>query len=139
MCDNLDNDCNGLVDDIPVYTYYADTDGDGYGDGDVQLDTCLSAAPAGFVTNNLDCNDGDGAFNPAVAELCDGIDNNCNGLIDDIPVCPPKPIVMVSSTSDIEALCFVKLASIGSIFKTGDVPAKSTSSSPAPGTLEMTS
>ncbi|MBP6826743.1 MAG: hypothetical protein KA165_09335, partial [Saprospiraceae bacterium] len=86
LCDNLDNDCNGLVDDIPVYTYYADTDGDGYGDGDVQLDTCLSAAPAGFVTNNLDCNDGDGAFNPAVAELCDGIDNNCNGLVDDIPV-----------------------------------------------------
>ncbi|MBK8193647.1 MAG: T9SS type A sorting domain-containing protein [Lewinellaceae bacterium] len=86
LCDNLDNDCNGLVDDIPVFAYYLDSDGDGFGDGSIELDTCLSEAPAGYVANNLDCDDGDAAFNPGAVELCDGLDNDCNGFVDDIPV-----------------------------------------------------
>ncbi len=86
LCDNLDNDCNGLIDDIPVYTYYADGDGDGYGDGAIHLDTCLASAPAGYVDNNLDCDDTNMNFNPGVAEVCDGLDNDCNGLVDDIQI-----------------------------------------------------
>ena len=86
LCDNLDNDCNGLVDDIPVYTYYLDADGDNFGDALASLDTCLTEPPTGYVSNNLDCDDGDSSLNPDAVEMCDGIDNDCNGLVDDIQV-----------------------------------------------------
>ncbi len=84
LCDGLDNNCNGAVDDsITINTYYVDIDGDGYGDSAVSLDTCLAAAPVGYVANGLDCSDQNADLNPNAVELCDGIDNNCNGLVDD--------------------------------------------------------
>ncbi len=84
ICDGIDNDCNGLIDDtLPVTTYFFDGDGDGYGDAAVTLDTCLTVPPAGYVVNQLDCNDFDGAINPSIPEICDGIDNDCNGFVDD--------------------------------------------------------
>ena len=88
LCDGLDNNCNGVADDATVtFTYYADNDGDGYGNNDLTLDTCATAAPVGYVGNALDCNDADAAASPAALEICDGLDNNCNGLIDEeVPV-----------------------------------------------------
>ncbi|MCB0661840.1 MAG: hypothetical protein KDC24_03795, partial [Saprospiraceae bacterium] len=84
VCDGIDNDCNGMVDDgLTIYTYFKDVDGDGFGDAAGVLDTCLAAAPAGYVTNAMDCNDQNGAINPNGTEICDGIDNDCNGLADD--------------------------------------------------------
>ncbi len=88
ICDGIDNNCNGLVDDaITTFTYYADIDGDGYGDAAISLDTCLTTAPVGYVTNKLDCSDQNASLNPDAVEICDGLDNNCNGVIDeDVPV-----------------------------------------------------
>jgi hypothetical protein len=83
-CDNVDNDCNGQIDDgLAVFTYYIDHDGDGFGNGFITLSSCLTTPPTGYVTNNTDCNDLDPGMNPGAAELCDGVDNNCNGLVDD--------------------------------------------------------
>ncbi len=64
-----------------LVTYYADSDGDGY--GNLAVSTAACAAPNGFVANNGDCDDGDASIKPGAAELCDGKDNDCDGQIDE--------------------------------------------------------
>jgi len=60
--------------------YYYDGDGDGYGNW---ANFVTDPSQEGYVANSDDCNDDDPAINPGAAEICgDGIDNNCNGLID---------------------------------------------------------
>jgi hypothetical protein len=81
-CDALDNDCDGVVDDgAPLGTWYADQDGDGFGDASSFFDACLP--PAGYVGDGTDCDDASSASYPGNTELCDGVDNDCNGAIDD--------------------------------------------------------
>lgn len=93
-CDGQDNDCDNLVDDndpdvVNQSTYYIDADGDGYGDAASTIDDCEQ--PSGYVEDNTDCDDGDGAVNPNAEEICDdGIDNNCDGSIDPESSCTPS-------------------------------------------------
>ncbi|MCB9679509.1 MAG: hypothetical protein H6737_30670, partial [Alphaproteobacteria bacterium] len=81
-CDFIDNDCNGIVDDGLDVVWYPDTDGDGDGDVNAPLELACTA-PIGKVANNDDCNDSNPAISTNAAEICDGIDNNCNNLVDD--------------------------------------------------------
>jgi len=63
-------------------TYYADKDGDGYGDATDSVVAC--GLRAGFVTNKSDCNDNNASIYPGAAEICgNGIDDNCNGQTDE--------------------------------------------------------
>ncbi|WP_242087506.1 MopE-related protein [Aestuariivivens sediminis] len=85
ICDGLDNDCNGLVDDndsgvVGQTTYYRDSDDDGFGDATDTVQAC--SVPVGYVSVSGDCNDANMAINPDATEVCDGIDNDCDGLID---------------------------------------------------------
>lgn len=80
-CDGLDNDCNGLVDDGVLIAGFFDGDGDGYGDDTQPLNLC--AGQAEFAVQGGDCDDATPATNPGQLEFCDGIDNDCNTLIDD--------------------------------------------------------
>ena len=82
ICNSIDDNCNGLTDeDATFITYYIDADGDTYGDPFIDSTSCSMLI--GFVENDLDCNDADAAINPDAIEICNGIDDNCNALIDD--------------------------------------------------------
>lgn len=62
--------------------FYEDADGDGYGNPDVSVTACLQ--PNGYVSNADDCNDAEPAAHTGMAEiLYDGIDNNCDGNLDE--------------------------------------------------------
>jgi hypothetical protein len=84
ICDSLDNNCNGLVDDddpdLDLSTatdWYADSDQDGFGD---ETQAGLSCnPPLGTVLRAGDCDDGDAEINPDAAELCDLVDHDCDG------------------------------------------------------------
>lgn len=79
--DGLDNDCNGLQ----SISWYLDSDGDGYGDGQRIAASETAPASTGYSTNNMDCNDGDTNFHPGLVELLgDFFDTNCNGNDDDV-------------------------------------------------------
>ena len=62
--------------------WYRDVDGDGFGDPDVSRITC-APSPAGFTEDGTDCDDTHASVHPGAAEICDQMDNNCNGLIDE--------------------------------------------------------
>ena len=138
VCDGIDNDCDDAVDDADdsldsrsASTWYADADGDGFGDeGDTVLACeapdgrveasaagfdCMDSSPAHYpgapesdCTDPEDYNcdgsvayedrDGDGwaacaecddtnsTVNPDAVEVCDGIDNDCDGSADDADI-----------------------------------------------------
>ncbi len=84
-CNGVDDDCDGTVDEglAGSTSYYADSDGDGY--GDVSSTTVSCTAPSGYVTDATDCDDSDASVNPGEAEVgYDAADNDCSGIQDDM-------------------------------------------------------
>ena len=81
VCDGVDNDCDGAVDEGVMDTWYADADADGYGDPGAATDAC--DAPPGHAPTATDCDDTDPAVYPSAAERCDGVDNDCDGDVDE--------------------------------------------------------
>ena len=81
VCDELDNNCDGTVDEGVTTTFWADTDGDLYGDDGAPEDAC--SLPTGYAATGGDCDDIDAAVNPGAAELCNGADDDCDTLVDD--------------------------------------------------------
>ncbi len=82
-CDGVDNDCDGDVDEPDAEdasTWYADTDNDTYGDPDSALVQC--AQPSGYGADDQDCDDTEAGVNPAATEICNGLDDDCDGRID---------------------------------------------------------
>jgi hypothetical protein len=86
VCNGMDDDCDSLVDDDDssvsgMSTFYADADTDGYGDAAAPQLAC--EAPVGTVTDATDCDDTSAEVSPADIEVCNGIDDDCDGDTDD--------------------------------------------------------
>lgn len=84
-----------------LITWYADQDHDGYG---ATADDSVSVfQPAGYVAVGNDCDDLNAAINPATIEICNGVDENCNFIIDDnaveVTITPAGTVNTCESTS----------------------------------------
>ena len=82
-CNQLDDDCDNQVDeDLGEFgAWYLDIDSDGFGDPDTEFFTCTP--PENAVSNHDDCDDQNELIHPDATDDCNGVDDNCNGLIDD--------------------------------------------------------
>jgi hypothetical protein len=81
LCDGVDNDCDDETDEGVEITIYGDADKDGYG---VQAVSDLACeAPTGWAELADDCADDDATVNPGAVDECNGVDDNCDGAIDD--------------------------------------------------------
>ncbi len=81
VCNGIDDNCDGEIDEGLGEVYFADADGDGYGDPESPVLSC--SEPAGYVVNALDCDDTNASVYPGATEICNGIDDNCDGEIDE--------------------------------------------------------
>ena len=73
--DGIDQDCDGF----DLQTWYADTDGDGF--GDATSSTTSNTQPENYVLDNTDCNDSENTIYPGASEIADdGIDQDCDGF-----------------------------------------------------------
>jgi hypothetical protein len=80
VCDELDNNCDGAVDEGVTTTFYGDQDGDGWGAADRPVEACAQGAD--MATEPGDCDDANAAVNPDATEVCNGLDDDCDGDTD---------------------------------------------------------
>lgn len=73
------NDNNPAI--VAPVIYYTDADQDGFGDDATATPFCQ--APVNMIAIGGDCDDTDNAVYPGAPEVCDGLDNNCNGQFDE--------------------------------------------------------
>jgi Putative metal-binding motif len=82
VCDTRDNNCDGAIDEGVLFTLYVDTDLDGYGT-DLEDTTQGCTLLQGYSFVSSDCDDARDDVHPGLPELCDGLDNDCNGEDDE--------------------------------------------------------
>ena len=83
ICNGLDDNCNTDIDEgLTIYTFFADADGDGFGNMDVVINSCMEII-AGYVLNSTDCDDANNSIYPGAEELCNYLDDDCDGIVDD--------------------------------------------------------
>ncbi len=82
VCDDVDQDCDGSVDEdaADALVWFIDYDGDSYGTERLTWTGC--DAIDGYVANADDCDDTNALIHPGATEDCDGLDNDCNGHTD---------------------------------------------------------
>ncbi len=79
ICNALDDDCDGTVDEAVQRTYYAD--GDGFGVAGTTTLAC--SPPPGWSASSGDCDDAVASASPAAPDLCNGRDDDCDGSVDE--------------------------------------------------------
>ena len=81
VCNDVDDDCDGGIDENLDRTWYRDEDGDGYGSSFTRED--CEAYGSYTATRDGDCDDDDDDVNPGETEVCNGIDDDCDGAEDE--------------------------------------------------------
>lgn len=79
VCDGVDNNCDGRVDEGLLTTVFIDQDGDGFGVEGNTVDVCTPGA--GHAMQDGDCDDADPARYPWAPEICDDVDDDCDGRL----------------------------------------------------------
>jgi hypothetical protein len=98
VCNDVDDDCDGDIDEDPP-RWYPDGDGDGFG---VDVRVVVTCTPGeGYVAALGDCDDLEPTVWPGAPELCDGVDTDCDGVVDavDCDVDPPIGAVSLAATA----------------------------------------
>ncbi len=87
LCDGVDQDCDGMIDDGAMRALYVDLDGDGFA-GTARPASCDTVSAA-----LTDCDDTDPRVHPGAVDAapsgCDGRDDDCDGVVDDDCACAP--------------------------------------------------
>ncbi|MCC6288183.1 MAG: T9SS type A sorting domain-containing protein [Chitinophagaceae bacterium] len=82
ICDGVDNNCDGQIDEGVIFWIYPDNDKDSYGYEEGKIYSCN--VPDGYSDRGGDCKDDDNSIYPGATEICDdGVDNDCDGEIDE--------------------------------------------------------
>ncbi len=84
LCNGIDDDCDEMVDEddaVDAVPWYADTDGDRFGDPGVSVLSCRP--PQGYVSSPGDCDDLRASSHLGATELCNGLDDDCDGTVDE--------------------------------------------------------
>jgi hypothetical protein len=83
ICDGIRNDCSGMPADLNAVSvdWYGDSDGDGFGSAATSVRRSCAPIPNASLSRT-DCDDTRAAINPAAAEICDGLDNDCRNGAD---------------------------------------------------------
>ena len=86
VCDGIDQNCDGVIDEGVTTAYYTDFDADGFGSDETRVDLCEKEL--GLIDQGGDCDDKDSDINPAAWEApCGDADRNCDGVMGDEAVC----------------------------------------------------
>ncbi|HGG56625.1 MAG TPA: VCBS repeat-containing protein, partial [Nannocystis exedens] len=106
-CEQTKWQCDGqdavacVGDDPNAKDYWPDADDDGYGDENAQSSKFCVDPGAGWAPNGDDCADDVAAANPEGTEVCNGIDDDCNGQTDEAPA----DTLCDDVCCDVEKLC----------------------------------
>jgi len=81
-CDDVDQDCDSVIDEdaTDFREFYTDSDADGYGGDDI-VEACEQ--PDDATVTPTDCDDSDAAVHPGADEYCNSADDDCDSAVDE--------------------------------------------------------